>query len=67
MRKTMSERVLNVTARRGVFNRRVAKESFKMYDNDYVHNSIMRRARELAEAGLLRRTGRGQYASRRTR
>jgi hypothetical protein len=62
MTKTISERVLNVTMRRGEFNRQVVKESFKLYDNEYIHNSVMRRARELAELGLLRRTGRGNYA-----
>ena len=67
MNKTISERVLNITARRGEFNMRTAKESFKMYDNEYMHNSVMRRARELAELGLLRRTSPGNYAPVRNR
>ena len=67
MTKTISERVLNITKRRGEFNRRAAKESFKVYDNEYIHNSVMRRARELAEQGLLRRTSRGNYAPVRNR
>ena len=64
MTKTISERVLNITAFHGKFNRQIAKRSFKVYDNEYVHNSIMRRARELSEAGLLRRRGRGNYVPR---
>ena len=62
MNKTLSERVLNITARRGEFNHRTAKESFKVYDDVYIHNSVMRTARGLAELGLLRRTSPGNYA-----
>jgi hypothetical protein len=67
MNKTLSERVLNITSRRGTFNHRTAKESFKVYDDEYIHNSVMRTARELASQGLLRRTSPGNYAPRRTR
>jgi len=67
MTKTISERVLNITARRGQFNMRTAKESFKNYDSEYMHNSVMRRARELAEQGMLRRTSPGNYAPARNR
>ena len=64
MTKTISERVLNITAFHGQFNRNIAKKSFKNYDNEYIHNSVMRTARELSESGLLRRKGRGNYVPR---
>ena len=61
MTKTLSERVLNITRLRGVFTHQDAKESFKEYDNQYVHNSIMRAARRLSSKGLLRRKSPGVY------
>lgn len=61
MTKTLSERVLNITRRRGVFTHEDAKSAFKEYDNNYVDNSIMRTARQLSSDGLLRRKSRGVY------
>lgn len=63
MFRTIEERILAYTDRRGQFNRRIAKRAFRVYDNEYIHNSVMRVARELAERGILRRNGRGNYTN----
>ena len=63
MFRTIEERILAYTDRRGQFNRRIAKRAFRVYDDNYIHNSVMRVARELAERGILRRNGRGNYTN----
>lgn len=64
MPRTISERVLRIAKFHGEFNKNIAKKSFKVYDNEYIHNSVMRAARELSDDGLLRRKGRGNYVPR---
>jgi len=53
MKKTINTRVLEITARKGYFNREVAKRSFRNYDSEQLHNSVMSAARKLAQKGLL--------------
>ena len=61
MFRTIRERILTYTDRREQFNRSIAKRAFRVYDNEYIHNSVMRVARNLADEGVLRRNGRGNY------
>lgn len=61
MAQTLSQRVLKIAATKGVFNSKIAFSRFTSYWSDEVDGSIMRRARELKAAGLLKRKSRGQY------
>ena len=63
MAKSLTQRVLEVSVRKGEFNLNVARKSFKNYfaNSVLLDNSVMRRARELSNAGMLKRTGPGCY------
>ena len=61
MGKTISQRVLELSVKNGVFDRNVARKSFRQYDSEELHNSVMRRARELSDAGLLSNKSRGVF------
>ena len=61
MTKTISQRVLELSVKNGVFNRTVARKSFRNYTPEGLHNSVMRRARELSQNGMLTQTGAGEY------
>ena len=72
MRKTIRERILGTLSKqqaRGlkpIINRSIAEKSFKDYNDpwttyDGIHNSVMRIARDMANDGILKRTGRGEY------
>jgi len=70
---TYTDKILNVLVKQEqsgaqpVFNRSVAKKSFKKivtnYDGygDPIHDSIMRAARNMKENGLLKRISKGNY------
>ena len=62
MSKTLSQQVLKLAVKKGEFTTPIAYKAFTAYfDNAQIHNSVMRRARELSDAGLLKRTGRGTF------
>jgi predicted CopG family antitoxin len=60
MRKTISERILNLASRKN-FDSKVARKNFTGYSKEEIHNSVMRTARKLAEEGMLRRVDSGTY------
>ncbi len=65
--KSIRKRILDKAKKIGKFDSTIARKMFKtelLNDwscGDTLHDSIMRRARELASDGLLRRSSPGQY------
>jgi predicted transcriptional regulator of viral defense system len=60
-RKTISEKIMTATERRGEFTPRVARQYFSKLNADQIHNSVMRCARQLATDGILERVAPGTY------
>jgi len=65
MRKTISQKILTLIAKaeeknpKATFNKTMATKKFRKVEN--IDNSVMRRARELAENKMLKRVSAGEY------
>ena len=65
MKLTISQKILNYLATQesknqpALFNKTVATKKFRNVTD--IHSVVMRRARELAQAKLLKRTNPGEY------
>ena len=61
MKKSMTQKILEITSSNGSFDSSVAKRKFKGYNSQGLHNSVMRTARHLSSRGLLQNNGSGLF------
>lgn len=58
---TIREKIISKVKKTGKIDSKTASKMFKDRDSINISCSIMRRAREMKDEGLLKRVGRGEY------